>query len=460
MAAGVKAMTILLEPSELGLISLIIAITGLFALMLVNPVGMFINRFLHVWVEENIFKYVFFRLLTYLILVGFISIPILAIIKEYVDALNVISLAWVVLLISGSLIFNSVVQTLIPSLNALGNRKAWAFMTIAWVVTNFIFSVAAVLLFDRSAEFWLVGALLSNVLFSFLSYRIFFIKFSTSRAKYPLDLFSYSDLAKFSVPIAFSVISIWIQFQGYRLYLVDQIGLEELGFFFAGYSIAVWTMGAIEQIAMTAYQPDLYRDSHSSDTIRSKMAWSRYSDQVIPCYTIGCAALVFLANDLVKILLSDVYHTVGMYVIVGAFAELARILLLHINLLFHLEMNTKSKILPIFAGALLAVLITLLLAPLFGIVVSPIISTCITIPVAIYIIKKINFKKQIVSFSIFYATKIFIVSVLAGLAGLFIANIIELNAVSLSGSIARVLFFGVPCIGFFLLMAVFYKSKR
>lgn len=460
MAASVKIMTGLLSPSELGIFSLIMTITSFLALMLVNPVGMYINRFLHVWVEDGIFKAIFFRFFCFLIIVGFFSILILVAIKFSVTALDSLPLFWIILLVSGSLIFNSIVQTLIPSLNALGERKSWAFLSIAWVFTNLIFSVIAVLLYGNNAKFWLSGTLLGNVLFSLMAYKYFFTKFSTKKPDLLLNTFCYKSLAKFSVPIAFGVIAIWIQFQGYRIYLVDEVGLERLGFFFAGYSIAAWIMGAIEQIVMTAYQPDLYRDSHSSDIARVRMAWSKYSDRCVPYYLIGFASIVFLSDELVTILLSESYQSVGIYVVIGAFAEFARIWLLHINLLFHLEINTEQMLKPMLVGAFSTIVFTLLLAPLIGIEIAPVISTIITILITLYIFKRIRFYKQYFSFSVLYVVKTAIICTLAGLVGIFFAGIFKFEASSLSGSFVRITFFSVPVIAIYTLMTIIYKSKK
>src|SRR5580698_3094950 len=47
--ATVRVGTTLLSPAEMGRVSLVVTTTGFFIFLLVNPVGMFINRRLHSW---------------------------------------------------------------------------------------------------------------------------------------------------------------------------------------------------------------------------------------------------------------------------------------------------------------------------------------------------------------------------------------------------------------------------
>ena len=77
MFASVKIMTHLLTPVEMGKVALITTTTSLFALFLVNPIGMFINRRLHAWVNAHRFRSYFHVYVGYLAAVSLFAAGVL-----------------------------------------------------------------------------------------------------------------------------------------------------------------------------------------------------------------------------------------------------------------------------------------------------------------------------------------------------------------------------------------------
>jgi len=451
MAVGMKVMTSLLSPLELGTVSLVVTTTGLLAMVFVNPVGMYLNRYIHLWVESRVFKIIFIWMIKYLFYVACISVILIMILRVNVHLMQLVSVYWVVGLICGSLIFNSIVQTLIPSFNTLGDRIAWGVLTVGWVGTGLIFSSAAVLLFGNLAFYWLAGALLSHVIFATVAYRHFFKKFpGDTCVQRP---FKNSDLIKFAFPIALSVFFNWLQFQGYRLYLADQIGLQELGFFYAGYSLAAWIMGAVELTVTAMHQPNLYKDAHSKDQIYAQHSWRRYSNRVIPYYLISCFAIIVLADDLILVLLGQEYKSVSSYVIVGALAELSRIWIGHISLLFHLELNTNKLINPMIGGSIVAVLGSIFLVPSFGIIAAPATSSAVALFLTVFVLLSVRFETQSKSFAIHQVVGITILSGLTGWIGILTADALWAGH-GIFGAIARILAFSLPGVGVFAFLTL------
>src|SRR5574340_542388 len=55
--AMMRVATTLLSPEEMGRMSLVTTTTAFFALFLINPVGMFINRRLHAWQSSGLARH-------------------------------------------------------------------------------------------------------------------------------------------------------------------------------------------------------------------------------------------------------------------------------------------------------------------------------------------------------------------------------------------------------------------
>ena len=104
----------------MGNVSLIMTTIVFFAMLLVNPVGMFIYRLLHAWHQNGLALSYFVLGIYYLSIVASlaaISIPYLITIQ----LINFdISVGWMISLVVGYLFVNTINQTAIPSLNMLG----------------------------------------------------------------------------------------------------------------------------------------------------------------------------------------------------------------------------------------------------------------------------------------------------------------------------------------------------
>jgi hypothetical protein len=109
MFASVKIMTTLLPPIEMGKASLLVTGIAFFAMFLVNPLGMFINRRLHAWVEMGVFRHYFHVYCSYLLVVAIIA----ACLAWGGTRLGLLLLNMeggeLALLVGGSLLFNTII---------------------------------------------------------------------------------------------------------------------------------------------------------------------------------------------------------------------------------------------------------------------------------------------------------------------------------------------------------------
>jgi len=363
-----RVATTLLSPTEMGRVSLVLTTIAFFALFLVNPVGMFINRRLHAWRATGVAKHYLIRYVSYLLLVVLVAAIGLTLFYMSGVVNFGIPIGWLLLLVCGSLLFNTINQTSIPSLNMLGDSKSFVLLSVASLATSFVCAFLLVKL-QSIAQYWLLGLLLGQVLFAVLGTQVLFAKLYTPEKSNVLPTISkrhLKELFNFAWPVSIAAGLAWMQGQGYR-YLIDgQLGLSQLGLFVAGYGISAGIIAAFESVLTTYFMPRLYRDVSGSNPTQQAQAWHRYAATVIPSLILTVALIMILAPELTRLLLGKNFHSAANFLIWGALAEAARVLMGVYSLIAHVHMRTRWLIMPNIIGATLSITLSALLIPVMG----------------------------------------------------------------------------------------------
>ena len=352
MFFSVKLMTSLLDPFQLGRVALTTTSVAFFALFLVNPVGMFVNRRLHSWYEDGRCRYYFHWYCIYIFLVA--CVGSLAVISLTLMGPNLIGLssAWIILLVGGGLFFNTAVQTLIPSFNMLGRGLIFTLLNLCTLSVSLFLSYFLCAWVGTSAEHWLAGAVAGQAIMAVVAYIFFFKKYRGVLIIQGPSSKQFRVLVRFCWPLAIAVGLQWGHMQGYRYVLADRFGLQELGLFVAGYSLAAAFLSAGETILTTWFQPKFYRALNSADSVEREIAWAGYAESMIPALFLGCTVTIATSSLLPKFTLGPQYHDVGHYVLLGCLAECGRILVGIYGLHAHQHMKTQNLILPNALGAI------------------------------------------------------------------------------------------------------------
>ncbi|GAA5163862.1 hypothetical protein [Viridibacterium curvum] len=371
MFVSVKLMTTLLPPQQAGVAALVTTTTSFFALFLVNPVGMFINRRLHAWVEAGVMRRRFHLYCLYLAGVALCSglfVWGMAEVGWFDTGLGGWTMA---LLVSTSLLFNTINQTLIPSLNMIGRVRGFMALTLLTLFGGLLASWSLGHFSGlHSALSWLAGAIMAQAVFGLVAYRIFFKRPESAVPDMPRAV-QLSSLFDFCWPVALAVAFNWVHMQGYRFLLAEEGGLAELGLFAAGYGIAAAVLAAVEMILGTRLQPLFYRRANSADVAERGQAWAAYARALVPAATLAAAAVMAAAPDLTPVMLGPEYVGASRYVALGACAEWARMMIGIFSLNSHLHMNTRRLILPNLGGAVVSTLLIVCLLPAQGLMVAP-----------------------------------------------------------------------------------------
>lgn len=368
--AMMRVATTILSPEEMGSVSLVLTTVAFFALFLVNPVGMFINRRLHAWESSGAARQYLIRYALYLILVTLIAA--VGVLFLYLSGkVNFgVSIGWLLFLVCGSLFFNTLNQTAIPSLNLLGDSGRFILLTIATIATSFACATLLVHKISPVAQYWLLGLLLGQTLLAVIGVRVLFARLRQTNLAHTVTSISrrhWQKLLSFAWPVAIAAGLGWVQGQGYRYMIEGQLGLAQLGLFVAGYGISVGMIAGFESVLLTYFQPRLYRDVSTGHPVEQVQAWQRYAVAVIPSLLLTAALIVMIAPELTRIFLGPNFQSAVDYVIWGAFAEAARVAAGIYSLIAHMYMKTRWLIIPNLIGAVLSVSLCTLFIPNLGV---------------------------------------------------------------------------------------------
>ncbi len=367
--AMMRVATTLLSPEEMGRVSLILTTIAFFAMFLVNPVGMFINRRLHAWQASGVARYYLSRYVGYLLLVALIAAAVLPLLNMSGVLGFGISTGWLILLVSGTLLFNTINQTSIPSLNLLGDSRQFVLLSVVTIAASFGCATLLVKMVQPAAQYWVLGLLLGQTLLAVIGTRVFLSRLQTAKVAHVPAAITRRHLrvlSSFAWPVAIAAGLGWVQGQGYRYLIEGQLGLAPLGLFVAGYGISAGMIAAFESVLATYFQPRLYRDVSNDQPALQARAWQRYAAAVLPSLLLTMAFIAMLAPELTRLFLGENFQSASEFVIWGALAEAARVVTGIYSLIAHVFMRTRWLILPGIVGAGLSLTLCALLIPEFG----------------------------------------------------------------------------------------------
>lgn len=350
-----RLATTYLPPGEMGRLSLITAATAFFALFLVNPVGMFINRRFHAWEKLGRTRFYLKLHWLYLLAISVVIAGALIVLNNAHEFDFQLSTSWLLVLVCGSVLFNTINQTVIPSLNLLELRGSFVFLTLATIAFGLGAALLLVCGFGATAEFWLLGLLIGQIVFAIMGMQIFFGKLQPQIPAALPGRTHLRTLFDFAWPVAISVGFNWLQTQGYRFFVADSLGLVALGLFVAGYGISAGLIAAFESVLTTYFQPRFYREVSNNDQHEQGRAWSKYASAILPSLILVMCVLIGLAPELTRFMVGPAYQSASQYVIWGVLAEGARVAAGVYSMSAHARMKTNLLLLPNLIGAVVCI---------------------------------------------------------------------------------------------------------
>lgn len=371
MFAMLRAMTELLSPPEVGRASLILGMISLFTLMLPAPVGAYMIRKAHEWHSGGVLLQRVSMAFLYDIIVVGVALAALATVPYFEPARLPLSFEWCLLLIGGALLFGTSNQRFVALLNFLEYRKWFVAFSVLTTLLGLGISAVLVVSISASAEYWVLGQILGQSLIAIPAGAVLISK---SRFD-PLQgrLFAWPSkrgvmkIFEFAWPLAVAFTLGWLQANSYRFVLEAHFGLAELGLFFAGFGLAASLVGAFDSVVTGYFQPIFYRRISGTCSADLTAAWSEYVSILFPALLLTVIAVIAAAPTLAHFALGANFGSSAQFLVWGAIAEGLRLLGGIYGVFAHGQMNTRSTLLPLTVGALCALILMLIFAPIFGV---------------------------------------------------------------------------------------------
>jgi O-antigen/teichoic acid export membrane protein len=255
-------------------------------------------------------------------------------------------------------------------LNLLGDNRGFLTLSLATLAASFICDMILVETAELSATFWVLGLIIGQGILAIIGTNRLLKKLKNKKStlinKPRLWKKKVSILFGFAWPVAIAAGLGWVQAQGYRYILENQIGLTQLGLFVAGYSISAGIIAGFESVLTTYFQPRLYRNANKDDVLERAKAWRSYASAVMPPLILTSILIVMLAPELTHTLLGERFQASSEFIVWGVLAESARVLTGVYSLIAHVLMRTRWLVWPSIIGAVIAIASGLILIPRLG----------------------------------------------------------------------------------------------
>lgn len=420
MFISVRIITSLLSPIQMGRFSIIYTIAALFFSLFVVPVGNYLQRKIIEWNLEGRVHYYTRQYIYYLFLAGIFAVIIILILKNFINIVIDISNLWISIIIF-SLIFLTYVNAFFyNSLNIFKKRLWFTLCSNLTLLLGLISSIFLVLLFSKTAEHWISGQILGQILTIFISSILFFKIINKPSKKetykYPSHISLASDLFRFAWPISITSIVVWLQTQSYRFLLRGISGIEVLGFFIVGFNLSIQLIGQFEFLFCNFYDPIFYNEIANSDNQKKAEAWNKYAKAFFPAIILVslfiCAGSKFIA----KIFVAPNFQRISTETMVwGGVTALLLSSVSNYKIIGIAKLEMKSLLFPYVLGTFVALAgITILCRwnPYTGAGLSLSLgafSTLVYLMVKMHKVLPVNFPKARVILSIIYSLPMIIV---------------------------------------------------
>ncbi len=352
-----KLLAYFLKPSEVGFYFLLLAIVSYFGLVLINPVGTYLNRELHGWSE----KYVLLPFLLLFFIFNFLAhllvLPVCFVLSTWID-FSPFSPFHIALFVGFYSFAASLGNTFVPALNILNHRVSFVVLTVCIHFVGLALSVGLVLLYRPSAIMWLAGLGAAYLFFGCVAMAMLGDEDRRARRaqstppRSALDSFHFKEILSFAAPIALTNSCLWLITQSYRPMTEYFTTMEFLGYAGFGLGLASTLSVTFEYLLQQFYFPDFYKNINSEDKSQRETAWNTYANPALSIYFSLAIFVSLMSPFIIRFISSPEYKAAAYFLAIGIWAETLRATNNVLNLISQSERNTKRTIWPYFLGGI------------------------------------------------------------------------------------------------------------
>lgn len=329
LLASLRVMTALLEPAEYGLLALLTAFQSFAGLILINPVGHYLNRHTHEWHDDGSLSARVHTLSRYWLVAGGVTGVMaagwFALTRPSQFAVEYVFVGLGVWLTIYAITEQNVA---VSRLNMLGFRRNSVLWQLAATALGLLFSSLLVSA-QPSALAWLAGQGLGTWVCYFGAKRALRKVAPAGAVAQDVSLralFLRHDFKKFCLPLAAVTVLLWLEGNGYRFVLEREWSPEMFAFFVLGLSVPAQMSALMESFIMQIIYPYFFRGvSGEVDAEQKRRAVSSMIDALLPLYLLWAAFLMVGSPYALQLIADPKYHGATAWLIFGASVELARL---------------------------------------------------------------------------------------------------------------------------------------
>jgi O-antigen/teichoic acid export membrane protein len=388
LMATLRAATSRLSPAEFGTWDLILKATMFAALIIINPVGTYINRRLHSWYARGLIWKRLRWFVIYVVIGSIVSSGLAGICFPWMPIHKIVSTPVASALIGFSLLVTTLNAVLVPSLNLLDRKIWWAVSSVITIWSGVGFALFLTSEHPTAAR-WQTGMLLGMFTGSVVACWPFIqiMRRNVALTEPALGRGQFLVAAHFMLPVCLVVGLNWMQFQSYRFVLGSASSITFLGVFAAGYAVSAGVLGAFESTAHQVFFPTFYRLANDASNPKDQNNnWLAYASTMIPLTILTIMSIAATADVACLMLIAPTYRDAAWkFVLIGAVVEGARVIGNVYSMAAHAHMNVIILVIPQLVGAALALGTLALALPYFK-EASTAVGIALTLSALVYLI--------------------------------------------------------------------------
>jgi O-antigen/teichoic acid export membrane protein len=348
---AIRLLTTYLMPEELGNYYLLLTLLTFLNFTLLSPVSQYYGRHVILWKSSGNLSSATAVLFCCIVFGGVLTMLISNVLYHLFDYNTYYSVSTFSLFVFISFLAGSV-KVLLDSNNILGYRIYFVKYTLCILILGLLSSVFFIKFFSATGIAWLYGIAFSQILFFLPVCKKNFAedKVNYYKLKEKINYTEFRKVIVYIFPLTIALLLQWGQNSSYRIIVETKYTVDALAYIAVGLAIASSIFYAIEGIITPYFMPDYLKRIIAVSKLERAEEWNRLANSVLPIYLFLVFYVVFSSPFLLKILVSDKYSDVYIYVAIGALIEFFRVTSNVINLVSLSELKTKSTILPYFIG--------------------------------------------------------------------------------------------------------------
>jgi O-antigen/teichoic acid export membrane protein len=360
--ATIRLLTTFLTPVEVGRYNILLGLGSGFALVLISPVGSYVNRRIIEWARTGI---ALPQLGRYALIVSVVALlaTLSLLVLQSVGWLGLqIAPPWLVVAVIATVLVSNLSSIAPNALNLFGRRFEYVITSTLTGALALVFSVVLVDAVQGDAEHWIMGSLVGQAASLIVGILLLWNLLKPSQPT-GVPSSAWHGVFRFSAPLAVFNILYWGQTQGFRFVLDQAHGLAAVGLFTAGFGLGVAVVAALDQVLTQYLNTFFYEAISDSGPERRAVAWNQYARAFVPAIVILTMCTVGVGPYLAHLLTGHAFAATAARVVAwGAVAEGLRTLISLVSLIAHAGLETRPLILPGIIGVAVSLGGTVVLA--------------------------------------------------------------------------------------------------